>query len=432
MAKNLPLRLQSRLRERLVAVGASADARRLILANSARMLGYGMLDVMMALYLSELGFDPLRIGFLLTATLMGSALLNFAVVAIAARSSRRAAYAVAHLAMLFVGILIITQRSFLAFLLAGLSGTLNFTAPITGGFVALDQSIIPDVTSARSRNAVYGTYNSLALLARMAGALLSALPGLLFRATGLELIAGYRLLLGLFVMLALVSLMFVLRLSQRSEGNDGGQRLSQATPFRLERSGQVVRRMSLLFSLDALATGFIAQSMIVLWFNLRFGVGAEVLGPAYSVIRLLQASAYPVAMLIAGRVGLLNTMVFTHLPSQLMLLALPLMPSLPLALGLLFAQQALSNMDIPVRQAYIASVVGPEERTAAAGITNLARNVAQGISPSFSGFAFRSLAYGLPFVLSALVGAAYDLALFFSFRSLAPSEQAAARASKTI
>jgi MFS family permease len=398
----------------LAAALASVDARRLILANAARMIAYGILGVLFVLYLSEIGFQAFPIGILLTATLIGSALLNLTVVAIAGKFNRRVAYSVAHILMLLAGVVMITQRSFAAFLIASLSGTINFTAPITCGFVALDQSIIPDVTSSQTRNAVYGAYNSVALLARMAGSLISVIPSLLLRSTGLDIVIGYRLMLGLVMLFAFLSFLCVMGLSQDIETR------VKAAPLRLERSGSIVRRLSFLFFIDALSTGFVAQSIVILWFNLRFGVGAEVLGPAYSVVRLLQASGYPLAMMIAGRVGLLNTMVFTHLPSQLMLITLPLMPDLPLALGLLFAQQAISNMDIPVRQAYIASVVEQEERTSAASITNLTRNLGQGISPSFSGFALGSLSFGLPFVLSGLIGAIYDIALFFNFRSIEP------------
>jgi MFS family permease len=175
-------------------------------------------------------------------------------------------------------------------------------------------------------------------------------------------------------------------------------------------------RLSALFGIDALSSGFIAQSLVVLWFFERFGAGAAVLGPVFSVGRLIQAISYPIAMRLADRFGLLRTMVFTHLPSQFLLLGLAAAPTLPIAISLLLIRQGLSNMDIPIRQAYLTSIVPPDERVAAAGVTNLTRNVTESVSPSITGAAFQSLAYSLPIVLSAISGIIYDLALYASFR----------------
>jgi predicted MFS family arabinose efflux permease len=193
--------------------------------------------------------------------------------------------------------------------------------------------------------------------------------------------------------------------------------------FDLGRSRSIILRISALFGVDALTSGFAGNSLIVLMFYQRFGVGAEVMGPAYTIARLLQAASYQVAVRLADRIGLLNTMVFTHLPSQFLLIALPFAPTLPLGLFILFARQGLSHMDLPTRQAYIAAVVHPEDRTTAAGVTNLTRNLTQSVSPSFTGYAFQNLIFGAPFLVAGVLGIFYDLALFVSFRGIKPSHE---------
>ena len=191
------------------------------------------------------------------------------------------------------------------------------------------------------------------------------------------------------------------------------------------RSRRTILRISTLFGIDAFTSGLVATSLIVLMFYYRFDVGTEVMGPVYTVARLLQVVSYQFAVILADRFGLLNTMVFTHLPSQLLLIALPFAPTLPLAVVILISRQSLAHMDIPTRQAYVATVVDPEERTTATGISNLTRNLAQGISPTFTGYALQTMAYGIPFLLAGLLGIVYDLALYASFRGIKPPHEIA-------
>lgn len=179
-------------------------------------------------------------------------------------------------------------------------------------------------------------------------------------------------------------------------------------------------KISALFGVDAFTSGLVANSLIVLFFNQRFGVGAEVMGPVYSLARLLQAFSYQIAVRLADRIGLLKTMVFTHLPSQFLLMALPFAPSLSVGIGILLLRQGLAHMDLPTRQAYITTIVDPEERTAAAGITNLTRNLTQGISPTITGFAYQALVYTVPFLSAGMIGVLYDLGMYLSFRRLIP------------
>jgi len=393
----------------------------LFAGNAARMTGYGMLDVMFALYLVELGFDAFHIGLFISATLLGSAGLNLLVTRYALRLGRKRTLILLGGLTASAGLVLIFFKSFPLLVAVGLLGTLNFTGATNTSFAALDQSILAQIAPIEARNRTFGRYNTVALLARMAGALLSGLPSQLRRLAGMPLLDGYRGLLFLFFLLGVVSMLCSWRLSGQVELEP--EIREQPRPWHnLTRSRKFIARLSLLFGVDALATGFIPQSLIVLWFSTRFGVGAGLMGPLYSGIRLLQAGAYPVAMRLADRFGLLNIIVFSHLPSQLLLFVIPFSPTLGVAIALLMVQQAMSHMDIPTRQAYIVAVVAPEERTAAVGLTNLVRNLTQGVSPSLSGLAFKLLEGGLSFACAGALGTIYDLLMYFSFRSTQAEE----------
>jgi MFS family permease len=392
----------------------------ILTANAARNFGYGILEVMFVLYLAEIGVDALRIGFLIAITLVGSAFLNLVFVLLADRIGRRLAMRVATLLLVGTGLVLIFSRNYFSYLLVALTGTLNFSSISTGGFVGLDQAILPQLTPPAIRNRIFGVYNTGALLARMLGALISGLPSLLHTMYGLDLVSGYRILLVLFVSLGFLSLILILALSEAVEMEHDKVKLPVKL-FDLGRSRSIILRISALFGIDALTSGFAGNSLIVLMFYQRFGVGAEVMGPVYTVARLLQAASYQVAVRLADRFGLLNTMVFTHLPSQFLLIALPFATNLPLGIFILLARQGLSQMDVPTRQAYIAAVVHPEDRTAAAGVTNLTRNLAQSVSPSFTGYAFQNLMFNAPFLVAGVLGIFYDLALFVNFRGIKPT-----------
>ncbi|NIS82741.1 MAG: MFS transporter [Anaerolineales bacterium] len=406
------------------------DTKLLITANAFRNLGYGMMDVLFVLYLTEIGFDAVHVGALITGTLIGSALLNLIVGTYADRFGRRRTMALATAIMILSGLALVFSRSYAVFFLAALTGTLNFTAVSTGAFVGLDQAALPQLSPLPARNQVFGVYNTAALLARMAGALVSSIPNVLEVTYKMPLVSGYRLTLIFFVALGLISLACIGSLSSALETDRTLGRESKKL-FHLGRSRKRILRLSALFGVDAFTSGLAATSLIVLLFHQRFGVGAEVMGPVYSIARLLQALSYQVAVWLANHFGLLNTMVFTHLPSQFLLMALPFAPNLPIGIAILLLRQSLSHMDLPTRQAYIAAIVNPEERTAAAGVTNLTRNLSQGASPIFTGYAFQALTNTIPFLLAGILGVVYDVGMYFSFRGVRPPHEEAVISSGT-
>jgi predicted MFS family arabinose efflux permease len=224
----------------------------------------------------------------------------------------------------------------------------------------------------------------------------------------------------LYAVLALMTLRLFLRLSDDVELR---RERSESPRVSLNRSRAVVFGLSALFGLDSLAGGFVVQSLVALWFFRRWGAGPEILGPVFLAAGLLQAVSFLLAARVATRIGLLNTMVFTHLPSNVLLMLIPMMPSLQLAVTCLLARQCLSQMDVPTRQSYIMAVVDPEERTAAASFTNVARNVAQAMTPVLAGYSMQALSLGLPFLMGGGLKIVYDLLLFAVFRSVKPPEE---------
>jgi MFS family permease len=404
------------------ALRMSRDAKLILSANALRNFGYGMLDVLFVLYLTALGFNAIRIGAIITATLLGSAVLNLTVGVFADRVGRRRIMAIATMIMIASGLVLILTNKFVFLLIVSLTGTLNFTSVSTGAFVGLDQATLPQLSPAEGRNQVFGMYNTAALLARMVGALASSVPNILEVGFGLSLVEGYRLTIGAFVLLSLFSLVCIGLLSPAVESVRSHMETSRRF-FRLGRSRKRIFRISALFGIDAFTSGLVANSLIVFLFYQRFGVGAEVMGPVYSAVRLLQALSYQVAVKFANRFGLLNTMVFTHLPSQFLLMALPFAPTLPTGILILLLRHSLSHMDLPTRQAYLAEIVEPEERVAAAGVTNLTRNLTQGISPTMTGIAYQALSYSIPFLSAGILGIVYDAGLYFSFRRVRPERE---------
>jgi hypothetical protein len=260
----------------------------------------------------------------------------------------------------------------------------------------------------------YAWYNLVGSVTAALGALLAGAAPLLLRALGWGSLAAEQALVWVFAAAGLILTMQYLRLSDAVEVDRRGTRGARVSGL-AESRGKVVR-LAALFGVDALAGGLVIQGLVAFWFHERFGIGPEWLGPLFFGTNLLSAFSYLVAARLADRFGLLNTIVFTHLPSNVLLALVPFMPSWPLAAAVLLARSALSQMDVPTRQAFTMALVAPEERAAAAGLTNAVRPAAQSIAPAISGFALQSAISGLPFVLAGGLKSAYDLTLWLAFR----------------
>ncbi len=396
----------------------STDGRLILGARGVRTFAYGFQSVLLGIYLKQAGFVPWQVGAVLTATLLGSAALTALFTATADRYGRRRMLRLSALFMAASGGAFAFTTSYPVLILASLTGTVGATSGEVGPFLSLEQAMLPQTCPSQWRTRLFSIYNLVGALAGSLGALAAGTPALLQQSLGFTPQAAFKTMFLAYAAFAGVSLALFSRLSDRVEA-------SRETTRRegLHRSRGVVIRLAGLFSIDSLAGGLVVQSLIAFYFNLRWDAGPEILGPVFLGVGLLQAASFVAAARVAERIGLIRTMVFTHLPSNVLLMAIPFAPSLAWAIGLLLARHALSQMDVPTRQSYVVAVVDEDERIAAAGFTNIARNVAQAITPIVSGTAMQVIGLGVPFLLGGGLKIVYDLLLFTMFRSIRPPEE---------
>jgi MFS family permease len=389
----------------------NSDVRRILAAQSFRALAYGFGSVLLGVSLEARGWSTFQVGGLLTAVVAGTALMSLVIGTFGERVGRRRWYAALFLGLAASGVAFGVSGNFWLLVLVALTGTLSTEVVESGPFTSLEQAMLPSGLSAGATTRVFGVYNAVATLFGSAGALAAGGPALLRSSWG-GVPADHRFFLA-FVPVGLAGAALAWSLSERVEV----RRQSAGAVAPLTKSRAAVVRLSGLFAVDAFAGGFVVQSFIVYWFRLKFGLSVEVLGMLFFGVGLLQTASFFVATRLAGRIGLLNTMVFTHLPSNVLLASIAFAPTLPVAIVLLLGRQALSQMDVPARQAYIALLVRPEERTAAAAYTNTARYAVRPLGPLLAG-ASQHLAFGLPFVFGGGIKIVYDVLVWLRFRRI--------------
>jgi MFS family permease len=389
----------------------SSDVARILSAQGLRAAAYGFTSVLLGASLEAQGWSGTQVGGLLTAIVAGTAFTTYTVGRYADRLGRRRAYALLFLGLAASGAAFGLTDSLWLLIAVALTGTLSPEIVESGPFTTLEQAMLPAVIDKARRTTIFGTYNTIATLAGSFGALAAGGPEVL-RRTWPGVPAGQRFFL-LLVPVGLAGAALAWSLSERSE--TGRRREKEGSM--LQRSRHSVVRLSALFALDSFAGGFVIQSFIAYWFARRFDASLELLGVVFFGVGLFQSLSFMLATRLAERIGLLNTMVFTHLPSNILLAAIPLAPSLPVAVALLLGRFGLSQMDVPTRQAYVVALVDPEERTAAAAYTNSARYAVRPLGPLLAGFS-QQLALGVPFVIGGGVKAIYDLVLWRWFKTV--------------
>ena len=409
--------------------GLGRDGRWLFTLRTIRMFGYGFLAVVLVLYLAAAGLEPLAIGAVLTLTLVGDTIVSLWLTTHADRFGRRRVLIASSLLVVIAGVVFAGTDALPLLILAGIVGVISPTGNEVGPFLAVEQASLTQVVPGRRRTATFAWYNVAGYLATATGALVAGLLGQALISAGWRDVDAYRAVVVVYAGIGLVMALLATRLSpdievppsERQTADDGiARRLG------LGRSRSVVLRLSALFSLDAFAGGFIPQSLMAYWFALHFGVSPATLGAIFFAANLLAAVSSLSAARIAARIGLIETMVFTHLPSNVLLILVPLMPTLPLAVLMLLLRFTLSQMDVPTRQSYVMAVVEPDERSAAAGVTGIARTVGAAISPSFSTVLVASAGTAaLPFFLAGGLKIVYDLLIYRDFRQVRPKEETA-------
>jgi MFS family permease len=408
--------------------GLGPDGRTLFALRTVRMFGYGFLAVVLVLYLAAIRLDPIAIGAVLTLTLVGDTVVSLWLTTHADRLGRRRVLIVSSLLVVVAGVVFALTDWLPLLILAGIVGVISPTGNEVGPFLAVEQASLTEVVPGRRRTATFAWYNLAGYLATATGALAAGLLGQALMSAGWRDADAYRAVVAGYAAIGIVMAILAMRLGRDIEtpttttaATDDGivKRLG------LGRSRSVVLRLSALFSLDAFAGGFIPQSLMAYWFTVRFDVSPATLGAIFFAANLLAAVSSLSAARIAARIGLIETMVFTHLPSNVLLILVPLMPTLPLAVAVLLLRFSLSQMDVPTRQSYVMAVVEPDERSAAAGVTGIARTVGAAISPSISSVLLAGAATAaVPFFLAGGLKIVYDLLVYRDFRAVRPTEEA--------
>ena len=404
------------------------DGRLLFATRTARLFSYGFLSVVLALYLARLGLSEPRIGVLLTATLLGDTAVSFWIVTNADRLGRRRMLSVGAVLMIFAGSVFAATSDFFVLLVAAIVGVISPSGNEVGPFLPIEQAALSQIVSAEARTKVFAWYNlsgsfATALGSLAGGALVQALQN-----AGWPDVMSYRAVVSGYAVMGLPLLLLFARLSPATElPTSSPESLSREMPWiGVRESRGLVLRLAGLFSLDAFAGGFVLQSLVAYWFSIRFGVTPGLLGGIFFGANILAGISALGAARLAARIGLINTMVFTHIPSNILLLLVPLMPNAPLAIAVLLLRFSISQMDVPTRQSYTMAVVSPEERSAAAGITGIARTIGASLAPVIAGPLLADAALlGVPFFISGGLKIAYDLLLYRSFRKHRPPEEAA-------
>ena len=395
----------------------SADGGLLLATCAVRSFAYGFLSVILGLYLDAAGLSPAAIGWIFTAALAGGAMMTILITSVADRFGRRVLLIAGAGLMALAGSVFAVSANPIYLAVAAVIGTISPSGKEVGPFLSIEQAILPETTDERQRTAVFSAYNLIGSLAGALGALAVAVPSFF----SFSAVAGYRLLIWSYVGAALLLALLFAFLSPKVESKN--RALKQERRFGVNKSRTPVAKLAGLFVLDAFAGGFIVQSIVAYWFYLRFDTNLNSLGAIFFGTNLLSALSFLAAPAIARRFGLLNTMVFTHLPSNFLLLLMPLMPGVKGAVLLLLARNSLSQLDVPTRQSYTMAIVDPDERAASAGVLSVARNAGAALAPVFTGAVLAVPALGWPFLLAGGLKIIYDLWIFAVFRHVKPPEE---------
>ena len=384
-----------------------SDVQRIFVAQALRAFAYGLGSVLLGLTLEERGWSSTEVGALLTAVVAGTALMSVVIGAFGDHLGRRRSYALLFVGLAFAGLAFGLTDKFWLLAMVALTGTLSTEVVESGPFTSLEQSMIAGSVPPSRRGRTFAMYNAAATIAGSVGALTAGGPSLLRESLGLPTDERFFLT---FVPVALLGAVVALSLSPSVEAE-----AKRTSVVGLNRSRSTVTRLAGLFAVDSLGGGFVVQAFIAYWFRLKFGVSPEVLGLLFFGVGVLQTASFLAAGRLAERFGLLNTMIVSHAPSNILLAAIPFAPTLGVAIALLLGRQSLSQMDVPTRQAYISNLVDPSERTAAAAYTNTARYIVRPVGPALAGAA-QQIALGAPFVIAGTLKIGYDLTLWAWFR----------------
>jgi MFS family permease len=409
-------------------VDSRSDIVRLFSTRIARMFAYGFVSVALALYLADIGLTDAQIGLLFSLTLVGDAVISLGLTTTADRVGRRRMLVIGAALMVLGGAVFALTKNPILLMAAAIVGVISPSGNEIGPFLSIEQASLSQLIPGGRRTRIFAWYNLVGSFATALGSLSGGALASALVKSGSTALESYRVLLTGYALVGVALALVFTSLSARVElptAQGGASRPGVARSFGLHKSRGVVFRLSGLFALDAFGGGFVVQSIMAYWFHVKFGVDVGTLGRIFFGANVLAGISGLLAARIAGRIGLIRTMVFTHLPSNVLLVLVPFMPSLHLAIAVLLVRFSISQMDVPTRQSYTMAVVAPDERSAASGVTTIARSVGASISPSLTGVLLsHPLLLGAPFVLSGGLKIIYDLLLYRNFKALRPPEEA--------
>ena len=389
-----------------------------------RLFAYGFLSVTLALYLAQVGLSEKQIGLLFTLTLLGDAVITLSITTSADRIGRRRMLILGAALMALAGLVFSLTKNPVLLMVAAIVGVISPSGNEIGPFLSIEQASLSQLVGDRRRTHVFAWYNLVGAFATATGALCGGTLAHALQSAGFAPVDSYRVLMIAYALSGAALGVVFLGLSPAVETHavmtvHGANRL-----FGLRDSRRAVFKLSSLFALDAFGGGFIVQSLMAYWFHLKFGAGVGALGLIFFGANILAGVSALLAARIAARIGLINTMVFTHLPSNVLLCLVPLMPNLHLAIAVLLLRYSISQMDVPTRQSYTMAVVSPDERSAASGVTTIARSVGASLSPALSGQLLANpLLLNTPFLLAGGLKIIYDLLVYRGFRHVRPPEE---------
>lgn len=400
-----------------------------------RLFAYGFLSIILVLYLSEVGLNGGEIGLLLTMTLIGDTGISLWLTTSADRVGRKRMLIAGAALMTLGGLVFALTNNFWLLLLAATIGVLSPSGNEVGPFLAIEQAALAQTVAAEERTGMFAWYNLAGSFATAAGSLVCGVFLQFLQTQGIPALQDFRVILFGYAAAGMLLAVVFLRLSPAAEAAaPASAAIAAEAPLRrgilgLHRSRGIVLKLSALFGLDAFAGGFVLQSFVAFWFHVRFGADSATLGGIFFGANLLAGVSALTAAAIARRVGLLKTMVFTHMPSNLLLILLPFMPTLPSAVTVLLLRFAISQMDVPARQSYTAAVVSEDERSAAAGVTGIARTAGAALAPVLAGLLLSSPELAsTPFIVAGMLKLLYDGLLYRLFRGVIPPEEVVKRA----
>ncbi len=408
----------------------SPDGRLLFTTRIARLFAYGFLSVVLALYLAQVGLSDQQIGLLLTLTLIGDTVISLLITTNADRIGRKRMLIIGAGLMVLAGIVFAITGNFVLLVVAATIGVISPSGNEVGPFLSIEQASLTQLMPDKVRTQIFAWYNLVGSFATALGALSGGTLSQVLQSHGVMPLASYRFVvlgyaaIGVLLAFIFTRLSTLVEVQPSSRLPKNGKSANARGFLGLHTSRGVVLRLAGLFSIDAFAGGFVVQSLVAFWFNKRFGVDPAVLGAIFFGANILAGLSALSAAWVAKRIGLLNTMVFTHLPSNVLLILVPVMPNLPLAITMLLLRFSISQMDVPTRQSYTMAVVSPDERSSASGITGIARTIGASLAPTFTGLLLANpLLLSVPFFISGGLKIVYDLIIYRSFKAIKPPEE---------